>query len=372
MATVTVAKRDRAGGKKSYVIQYIDPKTDEKKYYCTVRKMADAHAIENELRSRIDRGLPVVSINKRNRGGICSELAENLRNGWIQKVQSGELSAVTSQGYQYFLAPLLGHWGNRSISSITIEEILEYRAEIAAENSSCLSNRRLFILKQLFKLAIEQGVPGCVDIGSIRYLSEKDHERNRFLMPQELDRLIDAAKQTRGKHYLPLAILLGSEHGASLQEVTSLKWSDIHLLEPGKAFVHFERTKNESERTQLIMPRTLEELLRWKGHLDQRRVKRKIEILDSYVVCHLNGTGMHDFDKSWKRACEIAEIDDFTFHDLRHCYCSNILIAGGTLKDAKEMIGHKTLKMTDRYSHLESMREQTVQRKLAAHYAGED
>lgn len=372
MATVTVAERIRNGGKKSYVIHYVDPKTRIKTYYGTVRKKADANAIENDLRSRIDRGLPVVSLCKRNSGNLICDLAVKLEEIWVQKVQSEELSAVTHEGYGYFLKPVIDKWGNLPITSITKEEILEYRSDVAAENSTCLSNRRLFVMKQLFKLAVEQGVQGCADIESIKQLSEKDHERNRFLMPSELDRLIEAARQTRAKYYLPLAILFGAEHGTSRQEVTSLKWSDIHFTELGRGFVHFDRIKNDSERTQLIMPRTFDALMKWKAHLEDRRTKRSIQVLDNYVICRLDGTGMHDFDTSWGKACRLADIDDFTYHDLRHCFCSNILIAGGTLKDANEMIGHKTLRMTDRYAHLESMREQSVQLKLAAHYAGEN
>jgi len=41
---------------------------------------------------------------------------------------------------------------------------------------------------------------------------------------------------------------------------------------------------------------------------------------------------------------------------------------GGDLKDAKEMIGHSDLKMTDRYAHLTSMRKQTRQADLARFY----
>ena len=43
-------------------------------------------------------------------------------------------------------------------------------------------------------------------------------------------------------------------------------------------------------------------------------------------------------------------------------------MAGGTLKHAKEMIGHKPLRMADRYSHLESARENIIQDNVAAHY----
>ena len=44
-------------------------------------------------------------------------------------------------------------------------------------------------------------------------------------------------------------------------------------------------------------------------------------------------------------------------------------MADGTLKHAKEMIGHKTLRMADRYSYLEAARKNVIQDNLAAHYA---
>ncbi|BDQ33526.1 tyrosine-type recombinase/integrase [Pseudodesulfovibrio portus] len=66
--------------------------------------------------------------------------------------------------------------------------------------------------------------------------------------------------------------------------------------------------------------------------------------------------------------CKSLGIEDFHFHDNRHTYCSNIIMADGTLKHAKEMIGHKTLRMADRYSHLEAARENVIQDNLAAHY----
>ncbi|WP_407681909.1 tyrosine-type recombinase/integrase [Pseudodesulfovibrio portus] len=66
--------------------------------------------------------------------------------------------------------------------------------------------------------------------------------------------------------------------------------------------------------------------------------------------------------------CKSLDIDDFHFHDNRHTYCSNIIMAGGTLKHAKEMIDHQTLRMADRYSHLEAARENVIQDNLAARH----
>ena len=40
------------------------------------------------------------------------------------------------------------------------------------------------------------------------------------------------------------------------------------------------------------------------------------------------------------------------FHDLRHTFASNYLNYGGDIYVLKEMLGHSTVSMTERYSHL--------------------
>ena len=52
------------------------------------------------------------------------------------------------------------------------------------------------------------------------------------------------------------------------------------------------------------------------------------------------------------RVCRDAGIEDFSFHDLRHTYASQLRIAGADLDYVRRMLGHSDLRMTLRYSHL--------------------
>jgi len=61
-----------------------------------------------------------------------------------------------------------------------------------------------------------------------------------------------------------------------------------------------------------------------------------------------------DIKKAFNLACEKAKISDYTFHDNRHTFASQLLMGGGDLVALKEILGHSDLKMTLRYSHLAS------------------
>ena len=54
----------------------------------------------------------------------------------------------------------------------------------------------------------------------------------------------------------------------------------------------------------------------------------------------------------WQRAIKKSRILDFHFHDLRHTFASRLIMAGIDLTTVKELLGHKDIKMTLRYSHL--------------------
>ena len=66
-----------------------------------------------------------------------------------------------------------------------------------------------------------------------------------------------------------------------------------------------------------------------------------------------NGNGGHagDIKHSFTSACRKVGITDFWFCDLRDTYGSHLAMRGVHIRALQELLGHKTLAMTQRYSH---------------------
>ena len=371
MATVFIQKKKRKT-RNSYIIMYKNPLSGKIKYYKTLQKQKDAQKTANDLRTLLDTGkLPVSNKEKlKVMASTFREMGNLLDQVWKQKFINSQLSPKTYQDYSLILNQLNDIFGRRLLCEISQRQVLDYRNELAEKISNVTSNRYLFVIKQVFKQSMSEGAILEDPAGPIVYLSEKDHERNRYILPHAIDDLIKASQETRSKFYMPALIFLGAEHGTSRQEALSLKWGDIDFDFQGKGLIRLFRNKNKRERTEYLMPRTKQALQDWKKHLEWMRHRKRIEIIEpDTVFCRLNGTPLKRFDNAWRRICKIASIDDFHYHDLRHTFCSNLLLSGSDIKDVKEMIGHSDITMTDRYSHITNLHKYYRQNKLAEHYA---
>ena len=64
--------------------------------------------------------------------------------------------------------------------------------------------------------------------------------------------------------------------------------------------------------------------------------------------------------ESFVNAVQRADIEDFKFHDLRHSAASYMAMNGATPSEIAAVLGHKTLAMVKRYSHISDEHTRTV------------
>nr|WP_244276027.1 site-specific integrase [Enterovibrio norvegicus] len=71
-----------------------------------------------------------------------------------------------------------------------------------------------------------------------------------------------------------------------------------------------------------------------------------------YLFEGKNGVPLKEVKKPWATVLDLAQIQGFNFHDLRHHFASKLVMAGVDLNTVRELLGHADLKMTLRYAHL--------------------
>ena len=166
----------------------------------------------------------------------------------------------------------------------------------------------------------------------------EDNARSRYLSEAEYERLIKTSRVSSWPK-LTLLIMLAVTTGARRGTLMSLQWKDVDL-DAGRAFC--ARTKNGEPFVLVLMPNVLEELKRFCS-------KSKPEDL---VFCGKYPTKSMNFYKTWEVALADAQIEGVVFHTLRHTHASWLARRGAPLLAIADSLGHKSLAMTKRYSHL--------------------
>jgi integrase len=71
---------------------------------------------------------------------------------------------------------------------------------------------------------------------------------------------------------------------------------------------------------------------------------------NGFVFRNHTGTVPFNYRRSWADAKKKADVD-IRFHDLRHDAASNLAMAGASLREIGEVLGHRSMQMVKRYSH---------------------
>ncbi|MGX9367348.1 tyrosine-type recombinase/integrase [Desulfoplanes sp. PS50] len=369
MASVGIQAKPLKSGKNSYAVWYKHPVTGKSKHYKSYRlkKIADQEVAK--LRILIDTGsIPDVATRKKRGVITLAEVGDLVRKEWRNKVRSGDIKPVTESGYLGHLKKIEEDFGSRMLATITKDEILDFRLDLAESTSKVTANRRMHVFKQIFSKAEENGLCLKNILAGVKNLGEQDHERDFWLKPEQLDRLLEKAQKSKVNHYMVLAILLAAEHGASTQEILDLRWEHIDFDWKGCGCIHFHRTKNGVDRShRLDMGRTKQALLDRRKFLAQQRKISEGEV-DGYVVGYIDGRQMKGFKRSWRTIRNNADLEMMHFHDFRHTFCTNLNISGISAPQVNAFIGHKTLGMTYRYIHALEVNECTGLSNLQQRY----
>lgn len=316
-------------------------------------RKVDAEAWARSIEHKLDTGEDVPSAEARKR-----TLAEAItRYLTVTLPQSKHQKNASEQ------TRMLNWWkdelGSRALVTITASTIAEVRDRLATESlrsgklrSGSTINRRITALSACLTVCVkEYGWLQKNPIPNVTRMPDSKG-RERFLSDDERKALLTACEASSCDALAPL-VKLALATGARKSELAGLQWANMDLE---RRTVRFMDTKNGDSRTVPLAPTAVAVLTEWKrGRLP---------------VGSVFGLSRHDINKPWRAARGAAGLHDFRFHDLRHSAASYLAMSGASLMDIAAILGHKTLAMVKRYSHLSEQHTTAAVDRMAEKFLG--
>ena len=189
----------------------------------------------------------------------------------------------------------------------------------------------LVLMRHAWNIArIEWGWPLSDNPISLIRMPKNNPPRERRLREGEFDRLKIAVGASRSWYLWPV-IVLAVETAMRRGEILGLRWENIDL---DKKTVFLPLTKNGSSRWVPLSEDAVSQLVKV-----ARVNERPFPVTDVA------------FRQAWDRLRHRAELDDLTFHDLRHEAISRMFDSGMKIHEVMAVSGHRTASQLFRYVH---------------------
>lgn len=239
---------------------------------------------------------------------------------------------------------LVSSFKGKYLFEIAPEMIEKYKATRLEKVTPASVNRELACLKHMYTKALEWGYIKLNPAKGVKRLKEPPG-RLRYLNPEEAGCLLGVCSG----HIKP-TIVTALNTGMRKSEILNLRWPQVDLKNRKIIVIN---AKNNESRVIPINQTLYQELFA----LSQKP-------RGEYVFSDRNGRPFGDIKRSFSTALNKAGIKDFRFHDLRHTFGSHLVMQGVDLRTVQQVMGHKDIKMTMRYSHLSPEHIQEAMERL--------
>ena len=267
---------------------------------------------------------------------------EELMVGYLKETGLEKRSAKADRSRTKNLREYLGSMLVNDLRPLHIRGYIQHRRK--KEISDSTINRELSLLSTAINYAHrewEWDLPNPVRGRKFR----EAEGRVRWLKRPEANMLVAVAKESKKAPYLADFVLLALHTGCRKQELLGLEWDRVDLQQ--------DLIRLEAEHTKSAKRRTvpLNRLAR-SAMLNRARYRAQHCPDSPWVFAHPDGSRMGDVKNSFASACQRAGIHDFRMHDLRHTCAAWAVSSGVNLIEVRDLLGHSTIKMTERYAHL--------------------
>lgn len=344
---MSVIKR---GARWQVSFRYRCPTTGERKRYrrSTGPNASKADALELEAAWRLEvlRPPAPADLEPAKKSAAFSGFADH----WDRQYNAINLKPSTRRSYEKHLrVHLVPFFGDRDLRLIDAELVERFKAHMVAKALAHKTiNNSMGVLSSLFERAVAWGYCERNPTRAVRALRLPPAEF-KFYDAEQGARFLEAVQRIRPAWHAMFATALRT--GMRQSEILELRWSDL-TLRGQRPRVHVQRacveghtgtTKSDRART-IPLPSDLVSVL-----------EAHPRTIGTDLVFPSPDGGRFTNSWIWKvldHVQRVAGLPRISFHDLRHSYASQLVMAGAPLKAVQEYLGHADIQTTMRYAHL--------------------
>jgi integrase/recombinase XerD len=264
-----------------------------------------------------------------------------LRQRLIDDLRLRNYSPGTIEIYVAVVARFAKHFGC-SPDRLGVAEVRAYQLHLLSEKVSWSRfNQAVCGLRFFFKVTLRR--PDMIE--QLPY-GKRPKTLPSVLSKEEVAKLLAAVPHERHRQILRIAYACGLR----LSEAVGLQTRDI---DSGRMVIKVRQGKGQKDRLVPLSAKLLEELRSyWRRHRPGKwlfpspKGDKPIHVGNVQRVC-----------KRAARRCGFTK--RVSPHTLRHSYATHLLEAGTDLMTLKELLGHRDLETTTRYTHVTSKARQT-------------
>jgi integrase len=319
--------------------------------------------VENGER-RYSHGYPTKDLAEKVRANIALDLAagrgglkrpkdakplRELAEAWLERREATHRSHKDDRRrWTRHLEPEIGHMVPDAVDTGTIRKLVEKKLAEGLSPATCLLLVRL--LSTLYTDLIESHEASTNPARMLPKGTKKlirptyDPKKTPFVEKREdIARIFQTLPPPVNIAYA-LSALAGLRPG----EVRALKWPNVDL-DARKIYVRESvdgPTKDKDARVVPIVNGLAQVLTGW-------REERAGEVVVTPLKKHGRYLNNHTIDKELEHALTLLKLPPLTFYEAgRHTFASHWVLAGGSIEMLREILGHSTVKVTERYAHL--------------------
>jgi len=252
---------------------------------------------------------------------------------------------------------LRAHFTGVVMNDLSGQQIRAYTTgRMEAGASAATINRELAALSAAINwcnVEFEWALPNPVKGRTMR----EPEGRVRWLTRAEVEALCRAARGQKSGLILESFIRLAVNTGCRKEEMLGLEWRRVDLVN-GLIYLEGEHTKAGKRRS---IPLNEGATAAIKAMMAYRA---EVAPSSPWVFMRSSGERVISIRTGFAKACATVGIKDFKIHDLRHTCAAHLISAGVALAEVRDLLGHSTVMMTERYAHLAPARVRDAVRVL--------